>query len=188
MLKLNPVGFLLFFIFITSLSYAQPTGNAAQKYFTDTELTDQYGETHQFYTDLLQDKVVAIIAFCSSQGADPVLIGNLKILADQFPGEMNNKIHLLAFSSDPKYYNRNELEKIANQYKAPGGMYFFSGDADNVKTVMTKLGIYTEDTERHSTLIIMGNVKTGLWKKVNGLAAKEEIVRIFESVLYDKGK
>lgn len=188
MKKINPVGILLVFIFITNLSYAQPSGIAARKYFTDTELTDQYGQTHKFYTDLLQDKVVVIIAFCSSMGADPILISNLKKLAVLFPDEMNNKIHLVAISSDPLYKNQNELEKIANQYKPPDGMFFLSGDPGNVKTVMGKLGLYSEDPESHLTIMIMGNLKTGLWKKAFGLARSEEIEKVFESVLNDKGE
>ena len=37
------------------------------------------------------------------------------------------------------------------------------------------------------TLFLIGNDRTGLWKKVFGMATYEEIVRVLETVLNDKG-
>jgi len=52
---------------------------------------------------------------------------------------------------------------------------------------LKKLGQYVEDKNDHFNIVIIGNEPTGLWKKAFGLAKSDEIVRIVESVINDKG-
>jgi hypothetical protein len=46
--------------------------------------------------------------------------------------------------------------------------------------------MFVEDKDDHSTIIIIGNLQTGLWKKAMGLAKAEDLIKIVESVLEDK--
>ena len=56
----------------------------------------------------------------------------------------------------------------------------------NVSTVLEKLGQYVENKESHTPLFIIGNERTGLWKKAHALAKPEELAKIIESVIADK--
>jgi protein SCO1/2 len=51
---------------------------------------------------------------------------------------------------------------------------------------LKKLGQYVEDKNDHLTIFIIGNERTGLWKKAFGLAKPEELVRVVQSVIDDK--
>ncbi|MDT7603246.1 MAG: hypothetical protein QOF61_1243, partial [Acidobacteriota bacterium] len=44
-----------------------------------------------------------------------------------------------------------------------------------------------EDKNDHQTVIVIGNVRTGLWKKAFGMAKSEELIEIVRTVLSDKG-
>ena len=50
-----------------------------------------------------------------------------------------------------------------------------------------KVGQYVESKDDHTTVIIVGNEATGLWKKAFGLAKLADLVQIVESVANDKG-
>jgi protein SCO1 len=53
--------------------------------------------------------------------------------------------------------------------------------------VLRKFGQYAEVRESHSNIFIIGNDRTGLWKKVLGISKMEEIAATFRSVLNDEG-
>ena len=59
---------------------------------------------------------------------------------------------------------------------------------EKVEQALTKFGQYVEVRENHSNLFIMGNDRTGLWKKVLGLSKTEDIAASFRSVLDDENK
>ena len=46
------------------------------------------------------------------------------------------------------------------------GWLFLTGEPDNVNTVVSRLGQYTEDLEAHSTLLIAANVPEAHWTKI----------------------
>ena len=76
----------------------------------------------------------------------------------------------------------------AEKYGAKQGWYFLSGNKENVETVLKKLGKYVLNREHHDSILLIGNLPTGLWKKVNGLAPVEEIINIIDSVVNDQEK
>jgi protein SCO1/2 len=43
-----------------------------------------------------------------------------------------------------------------------------------------------ENKNDHYNIIIVGNERTGLWKKAFGLAKSEELVKVVESVVNDQ--
>jgi protein SCO1/2 len=52
---------------------------------------------------------------------------------------------------------------------------------------LKKLGQFVEDKNDHLNIFIIGNERTGLWKKAFGLAKSEELIKVVDSVLDDKG-
>ena len=73
------------------------------------------------------------------------------------------------------------------RFGARPGWYFLTGKQENVDFALQKLGQHVEQREAHSNLLIVGNERTGLWKKVFGLSKPEEILTIVKGVLDDRG-
>jgi len=48
------------------------------------------------------------------------------------------------------------------------------------------VGQFVGHKEDHLNIFIIGNERTGLWKKAFGLAQSDELVKVVESVLNDK--
>lgn len=66
------------------------------------------------------------------------------------------------------------------------GWLLLTGTRANVDLIHKKLGQYVEDKANHNNIILIGNERTGLWKKAFGLAKTEELYTVLETVVNDK--
>jgi protein SCO1/2 len=161
-------------------------GTAAQRYFTDVELTNQDGKTLRLYSDLLRGKVVVIASFFSScTGVCKVTMPMLHHLQERFAERPGAKVYLISISVDPETDTPAVLRKYASGLGAREGWDFLTGDKQSVDVALQKLGFATEMREGHSNVFIVGNESTGLWKKVFGIGSPDEIASAVESVLAD---
>ena len=164
----------------------QPT--AAQKYFTDVELIDQDGRKVRFYTDVLKGKTVVVNAFfttCTS--VCPPMNRSFEKIQEAFGDRVGRDVFLVSISVDPVTDTPARLKEYAAKFHARKGWTFLTGKKENVDWALYKLGQYVEDKEGDKSVIIVGNEATGLWKKAFGLAKVEELIKIVESVVNDKG-
>lgn len=161
-------------------------GNPAKNYFSDVELVNQNGEKMRFYSDLIKEKVVVINCFfteCTS--ICPPLNKNLLAIQEALGERLGRDVRIISISVDPVRDTPELLKEYARKYHAKPGWYFLSGEKEHVDQALTKLGFYVEERDQHSGLFIIGNDKTGLWKKAFGLAKSDELIRIVEGVLND---
>jgi protein SCO1/2 len=159
----------------------------AQKYFSDVELINQNGEKMRFYSDVLKGRVVVIHSFFSTcQSACVPLIQNMRKLQDMLGDKVGKDVYLVSITVDPIMDTPGRLKAFATKNGAKSGWFFLSGKKENVDWALYKLGQYVENKNDHTSVIIMGNEPTGLWKKAFGLAKPEELLAIVESVLKDK--
>lgn len=163
--------------------------NAAEKYFTNTELIDQNGESRRLYRDLMHGKIVVVNSFFSScPGACPIMMKTFSQIQETAGDRMGKDVHLLSITVDPANDTPDRLKEFALSLKARDGWYFLTGPKAQVDTVLAKLGLTAEQRESHSNVFLIGNTKTGLWKKAMGLAKADEVVEVFKTVLNDQGK
>ncbi|MEW6213146.1 MAG: SCO family protein [Acidobacteriota bacterium] len=166
----------------------QEADSPAKHYFTDVTLVNQSGEQLRFYSDLLKGRVVVINVFFSScHGSCPVMMGTFQKLQDWLGDRLGKDVYLISMSVDPTIDTPEKLKEFATQMKAKRGWHFVTGEKKNMELALRKIGQYVEVRENHSNIFIIGNEVTGLWKKAFGLAKIEEIIKVVESVLNDKG-
>jgi len=160
--------------------------DSSRDYFTDVKLIDQNGREHRLYSDLMAGKVVVVSAFFTGcQGVCPVTASNLKKIQNWLGPRLGEEVNLLSLTVDPEV---DDLETIRHHAKALGareGWYFLSGEDKNLEFALKRLGLAVENKESHSPLVLIGNLRTGLWKKAVGLASSDELVEIVNSVLED---
>jgi len=167
---------------------AAPAESAAHHYFTDVELIDQDGRPRRLYSDLLAGKTVVVDSFFSScTGSCPAVAATLAKLQTALGDRLGRDVVLLSLSVDPQTDTPARLKEYAARLGARPGWYFLTGSKENVALALRKLGQYSERKEDHTNLLIVGNERTGLWKKVFGLAKPEEILAIVQGVLDDRG-
>jgi protein SCO1/2 len=166
----------------------QAQQTVAQKYFTDVVLLDQEGRKVRFYTDVLRGKTVVINAFfttCTS--VCPPMNRNMEKIQTALGDRVGKDVFLVSISVDPETDTPERLKEYAAKFHAGPGWLFLTGKKANVDWALFKVGQYVETKDDHTTVIIVGNEATGLWKKAFGMAKAAELVQIVESVVNDKG-
>ena len=163
--------------------------SAARKYFTDVLLVNQNGEKMRFYSDLLQNKVVVINSFFATcTGSCLPLNRNLEKLQKALGDHMGKEVYFVSISVDPTVDTPPSLKAYAKKLNAGPGWFFLTGDKENVDFALKKIGHFVDDKNDHLNIFIIGNERTGLWKKAFGLAKDDELMKVVESVLNDKGQ
>jgi len=162
--------------------------NPAQAYFGDVPLVNQDGETMRLYSDLIRGKSVVIdVMFTGCTGACPVMSRTFARVQDWLGDRLGKDVYLISISVDPVNDTPAKLKEYAAGFKAKPGWFFLTGKPADVHAALGKLGQAVETPQAHKNLFLIGNDRTGLWKKAMGLAAPEEILPIVDSVVNDRG-
>jgi protein SCO1 len=161
---------------------------AAHEYFTDVPLVTQDGKTVRLYSDLLKGKVVVINTFFGTcAGVCPRMSSVLSGLQERLGDRLGKDVFLLSFSVDPETDTPKQLKEYAATFHARPGWLFLTGKKENVDLAVGKLGQKVARKEDHMTLFLVGNNRTGLWKKVLASASTvDSLDAVVESVLNDK--
>jgi protein SCO1/2 len=197
---IRSIGFLVWAIAVCAVSSALPgqyasatpeeaLSAAARQYFTNVPLLTQHGESVRLYADLLKDKIVVINAFFGTcNGSCPKMAGVLAGLQDRLGDHLGKDVWFLSFSVDPETDTPEKLNEYANRFHAKPGWVFLTGQKDDLDFALFKLGQKVARREDHLTIFIVGNNKTGLWKKVFApTSTPDSLKAVVESVLNDKG-
>jgi protein SCO1 len=162
--------------------------DAARRYFTDVQLVNQDGDTMRLYSDLIQGRVVIINSFFTScNGSCPVMAAAFAEIQKHLGDRLGKDVYLISISVDPTTDTPARLKEYASRFQARPGWYFLTGTKANVDLALRKLGQFVEDPRGHFSIFIIGNQRTGLWKKAFGLAKPGELIPIVDSVVHDKG-
>ena len=171
----------------TGQTVAAAQQSAAHKYFTDVQLVNQNGEKMRLYSDLLQGKVVIINSFFATcPGSCLPMNRNLEKIQAALGDRLGKDIHIISISVDPEVDTPASLKEYAKKLHAKPGWFFLTGSKENVDFALNKLGQFVSDKNDHLNIFIIGNERTGLWKKAFGLAPSDELVKVVNSVLDDQ--
>ena len=161
----------------------------AEKYFTDVVLINQDGRPMRLYTDLLKGKVVIINTFFTTcVSVCPPMSRNLEKVQEWLGPRLGKDVHIISITVDVATDTPPRLKEYAEKYKAKQGWYFLGGKKENVEFALRKLGQFVEAKDDHTTVMIIGNLQTGLWKKAFGLARPDDLITVVDSVLNDTGE
>jgi len=165
------------------------TESPAHKYFGDIKLVNQDGKEMSLYSDLMQGKTVVINAmFTTCTGACPVMSGTMAKIQDHLGDRVGKDVRLVSITVDPVNDTPAKLKEYAARFHAKPGWYFLTGSKESVEAALRKLGQWVDEPANHQTLFLIGNDRTGLWKKAFALAPADQVFPVVDSVVNDKGE
>lgn len=171
-----------------AMSPSVDTQSPTETYFTDVELVDHNGKKMRLFSDLMKDKVVIINSFISTcDRACPAVNQRMQAVQKAVGDKLGESVHLLSITVAPEADTPARLHQYAEKSQAKAGWFFLTGDKANVEFALKKFGLYVENLGDHKTTLVAGNIRTGLWKKIQGLAESAEVVKAVESVINDPG-
>lgn len=142
----------------------------AHSYFTDLVLTNQHGQPMRLYSDLLHGRTVVISAFFAScTGVCPVIHGKMRELQEWLGDRLGSEVYLISLSVDPETDTPEALAEYAHHLGAEEGWYFLTGDTDQVRLALSKLGMSVTSREQHTNVLYLGREPQSRWAKVSGM-------------------
>ena len=111
---------------------------------------------------------------------------NLEKVQEALGDRLGKDAVIISISVDPTVDTPTALKAYSQKLNARPGWYFLTGEKQNIEFVLRKLGQFVDDKQDHLNIFIIGNERTGLWKKAFGLAKSEELVKVVDSVINDK--
>ena len=180
---------LLFVLLVATAAVPAFAAGPAGEYFKDIVLTDQNGHRVRLYEDVIKDRTVVLNSFFATcKGSCPIMTQTYISLQNRFADHVGKDLMLVSITVDPDNDTPPKLAAYARNAKAKPGWLLLTGSKDEVTRALKKIGQSSETPETHFNVMIVGNDRTGLWKKAFALAKPDEIAGIVSSVLNDRGE
>jgi cytochrome oxidase Cu insertion factor (SCO1/SenC/PrrC family) len=114
------------------------------------------------------------------------MTANLARVQKNLGERVGRDVNIISISVDPETDTPAVLKKYAESFHVQPGWYFLTGQKRDVDAVLYKLGGYVEDKQQHSSVLIIGNTRTGEWMKVFAMANPAEIAEAVTKLLDSK--
>jgi protein SCO1/2 len=147
----------------------------------DLELVDQDGRKVKFKSDVLGDRVVALVPFYTTcTTAYPILIFIFTRLQEILGERLDKEVALISVSVDPRTDIPVRLKAFSRRQKAKPGWVFLTGEMNALSTVLAGVGIQyivgqSLDEHQHVPLTLVGNAG-GEWKRFYGYPPPEVLM------------
>ncbi len=179
---------ILILLLLSAIALPAFATGPAGEYFKDVVLTDQNGHRVRLYEDVIKDRTIVMNSFFATcKGACPIMTQTYTSLQERFAEHLGKDLMFVSITVDPANDTPPKLAEYARKAKARPGWLLLTGSKEEVAHALKKIGQSSETPEAHLNIMIVGNDKTGLWKKAFALAKPDEIAAIVSSVLNDRG-
>lgn len=168
-----------------------PAANArgAEKYLGGLTLRDQDGKPVDLYRDLVAGRSVVIHTFFAGCGDScPAAMATLKAVQERLGKRLGPEVRLVSITVDPFHDTPAALKEYAARVGAQPGWSFLTGSEQQVGEALRRVGLFVNEPGAHQDIMVVGNMHTGLWKKVHGTAASATIVKLIMGVADDTGQ
>jgi protein SCO1/2 len=151
----------------------------------DTEVLNHEGKLVHFYSDLVKDKVVLLSFFytscryvCLRQGE------SLSKVQEQLGARLGKDMFLISISMDPQTDTPQKLKSWGKAFGARPGWTLVSSKAPEIERLLKALtGNDPGQKEMHSSLVFLGNDRTGAWLTTDGLLDPGSLVKLLEGLM-----
>jgi cytochrome oxidase Cu insertion factor (SCO1/SenC/PrrC family) len=153
----------------------------------DVDVRTQEGKKARFYSDLVKDKVVLLSFFftsctyvCVRQG------GNLSEVKARLGERLGRDVFLISISMDPKADTPQKLKGWGHAFGAGPGWTLVSSDTPEMNRMLKAFtGNSPGPQDTHSSLVFIGNDRTGQWKTVDGMRDPAFLTKLIEQMTGD---
>ena len=147
----------------------------------DQELLDQNGKTVRFKSDVIGDRLVAItFTYTTCTTICPILDSIFVGLQPKLGKRLGSEIFLVTVSIDPVTDIPPRLKAYAGKLNARPGWTFLTGKKASINKVLAGLDMYSPDILNHSPSILVGDGRTGTWRRFYGFPSADKVPRCAE--------
>ena len=146
----------------------------------DQLLIDQDGRELMFVKDVIGDNIVVMdFVYTTCTTICPVLSALFTQVQGKLGDEVvGSEVRLVSMSVDPIRDTPQRLKAYSAKHRAGEGWLWLTGPKPAVDDVLTGLGAYTSNFEDHPSMVLIGDGRTGEWKRLFGFPNPDRIVQI----------
>jgi len=149
----------------------------------DLELVTQDGKRVKFKSEVIGDKLVAMtFIFTSCTTICPVYNAIFSRLQPLLGERLGSEVILVTLTVDPTTDVPARMKKEAEKYQAKPGWYYLTGKKGNVDQVLEGLDAYFADFTQHPPMALVGDGKTGTWKRYTGFPKPEQLLAMIDEL------
>lgn len=153
-------------------------------HFPDVELVDASGTALRYYPELVEDRVVAVqFIFTSCRMVCPLLGTHFRRVQELVGDAIGAEVQLLSISVDPVTDRPERLAAWAERHRAGPGWSQLTGERAQIDTVLKALGAYAADRNDHTSFVLVGDDRSGVWRRLDGMTAPQAIADEIERLL-----
>ena len=146
-------------------------------------LTTQHGDDVMFVSDVIGDNIVVMdFVYTTCTTICPVLSALFTQVQTKLGDDVGDEIWLVSMSVDPIRDTPQRMKAYSAKHRAGDGWLWLTGPKPAVDDVLTGLGAYTTNFEDHPSMVLIGDGRTGEWKRLFGFPNPDRIVQIVEEL------
>lgn len=168
---------LILLLMNSTLARAEPALPNQERAIPNLLVQDQFGRDKQFYSDLVEGKLVAInFIFTRCEMICPISGFKFSQLRKAIAADDQITLDLISMTTDAPYDSSERLKTWSEKFGAGDGWSQITGDKKTMDTLLKSMQAFTADRLDHTTLILLMNDKLGTHKWVDGNISVHDIM------------
>ena len=152
--------------------------------FSDIDLRDallltQDGDEVRFVSDVIGDKIVVMdFVYTTCTTVCPVLTALFTQVQTQLGDDLGNEVAMVSMTVDATRDTPARLKAYATKHRVQEGWTWLTGPKSTMDDVLTGLGAFSVSFEDHPAMVIVGDGRTGEWKRMFGFPNPDRIMKV----------
>lgn len=160
---------------------AEPAADSADIDFRDRNLLTQDGEEVRFVSDVIGDHIVVMdFVYTTCTTVCPVLSALFSQVQEGLGDSAGSEVMLVSLTVDAVRDTPERLKAYASKHRAGDGWVWLTGPKPTMDDVLTGLGAYSVSFEDHPSMVIVGDARTGEWKRLFGFPNPDRILKLVD--------
>lgn len=160
---------------------AETSAELADIDLRDRTLLNQDGESVAFVSDVVGDNIVVMdFVYTTCTTVCPVLTALFSQVQNKLGDRLGDDVVLVSLTVDAARDTPQRLKAYSTKHRAREGWVWLTGPKPTMDDVLTGLGAFSVNFEDHPSMVIVGDARTGEWKRMFGFPSPDRIMKLVD--------
>ena len=158
---------------------SEPAAEFADIDLRDELLLTQDGDEVRFVNDVVGDNIVVMdFVYTTCTTVCPVLSALFTQVQGKLGDQLGDEVIMVSMTVDPIRDTPQRLKAYSAKHHAGESWVWLTGPKSTVDDVLTGVGAYTTSFEDHPSMVLVGDGRTGEWKRLFGFPSPDRIMQV----------
>ena len=144
-------------------------------------LQNQDGQDVRFVSDVIGDNIVVMdFVYTTCTTVCPVLTALFTQVQTKLGDDLGNEVVMVSMTVDAARDTPARLKAYATKHRVQQGWTWLTGPKTTMDDVLTGLGAFSVSFEDHPAMVIVGDGRTGEWKRMFGFPNPDRIMKVVD--------